>query len=414
MQDDLIKKAGNGAGPAQVLGTPAFQAVRIPGLRTGWNTRIAAATFLTGIAVTPIPLEAMDLDLFDGLGADVLRYVDKAAFLPRTKTGESSPIASLSQRAGVNAVIVAPGSAGTGTAGNIVVASEPRSPSLAGYLAVKDRFANNRAPRPDVIGAVPLATLPVDFMTAPGLVASHAPAIKPAPIARPGSRPFARVKAAPVPRVDATAPGETRARMHARQAFAAPQISALSQPEGRLEPLELTKELEVEQIAPVVRSGMPATDDTAAFAGSAGPASIGQIPVGRGVGRGLPRGFEGGVVQDRIVARVGGLEAGSVEFTQAQGTISVKLGSLLELVSTRLPADELERLSSSPALDEFLPIEKLQSAGLPIEYDPVYDEFKLGGKSERSANQMKSHIDQIGAPQESTSRTNMDQISGGL
>lgn len=416
MRDDLIMKAGIDVGPGPTLGLSALQAARIPDLRSGWNTRIAVATILTGMAVNPIPLGAMDLDLFDGVGEDVLRYVDKAAFLPRAGTADRNAVAMLSQRAGVDAATITPRSAGTG---NVVVASDPPPPSLAGYLAVKGRLERTAqrgagAPIPDVIGAAPLARLPVDFTTAPGLVTPDVPTTKLAPMDRPTADRMGNAKADLVSRATATAPGEMRAKMHSKQAFAVPQISAFSQPQGRLEPLELTQELEVEQKSPAPELGAPETSDRAEFVGVVGPAAIAQIPAGRGISRNLPDGLEAGIVQDRLVARIGGLEAGSVEFIQTDGTISVKLGSLLELVSARVPASELEHLSSSPALDEFLSIEKLQSAGLPIEYDPVYDEFKLGGKSEPSGNQMKSHIDQIGTPQESTSRTNMDQISKGL
>lgn len=74
---------------------------------------------------------------------------------------------------------------------------------------------------------------------------------------------------------------------------------------------------------------------------------------------------------------VDGKHAGELEFLDSDRLISVRLGSLLELVSDRFEPAEYQRLAASPAAQEFIPVDDLSAAGLEISYDPVYDEFNL-------------------------------------
>lgn len=117
-----------------------------------------------------------------------------------------------------------------------------------------------------------------------------------------------------------------------------------------------------------------------------------------------PRLFEG-----RLVTRIAGIEVGAVEFQQAGGEISVKLGSLLDMVSARIPAEDLARLRTSSSAEIFLPLAQLKDAGLPIAYDPVYDEITIGGGPSPDS-EAKSHIDQIAPQQAGPSRTMIEQI----
>lgn len=115
-------------------------------------------------------------------------------------------------------------------------------------------------------------------------------------------------------------------------------------------------------------------------------------------------------LSDRLVARIAGIEAGAVEFRQSEGSMSVKLGSLLDLISSRIPADDFARMRSSSSADTFVPLAQLKDAGLPIAYDPVYDEITIGGPGASPNGEAKSHIDQIGPEQAGPSRTMIEQI----
>lgn len=68
---------------------------------------------------------------------------------------------------------------------------------------------------------------------------------------------------------------------------------------------------------------------------------------------------------------------GELEFSDEGQVVSVRLGSLLDLVQDRFEADEFDRLSRSPAVMDFVPVDALAAMGIDISYDPVYDEFQL-------------------------------------
>ena len=74
---------------------------------------------------------------------------------------------------------------------------------------------------------------------------------------------------------------------------------------------------------------------------------------------------------------VDGKAAGALEFSDANQTIAVRLGSLLDLLKDRFPPDQFESMARSPAADAFVPIERLSDAGIPIAYDAVYDELEI-------------------------------------
>lgn len=113
---------------------------------------------------------------------------------------------------------------------------------------------------------------------------------------------------------------------------------------------------------------------------------------------------------DRLVARINGSAAGSVELIDTDGTIKVKLGSILDLVSSALPREKYDRLSASEATETFVSLEVLKARGLAISYDPVYDELNLGNGSSPHGDPLKSHIDQIAPLGSGPSRTMMEQI----
>lgn len=78
-----------------------------------------------------------------------------------------------------------------------------------------------------------------------------------------------------------------------------------------------------------------------------------------------------------LTARVDGLVTGQIEFSDANQTVSVNLGSVLAALADRFPTEEYDRLSNSPAAQSFVAIDRLATAGLGISYDPIYDEILI-------------------------------------
>ncbi|MFU7529063.1 hypothetical protein [Qipengyuania sp. ASV99] len=109
-------------------------------------------------------------------------------------------------------------------------------------------------------------------------------------------------------------------------------------------------------------------------------------------------------------ARVNGVLAGRVDFRQLDGTIAVRLGSLVDLLQERFSASELDRLASAGGLGSYITLAQLQAAGIPISYDPVYDEVALGIDYDDAPQAGKVQVEQIGAPTMGSDRTLIDQI----
>ncbi len=83
---------------------------------------------------------------------------------------------------------------------------------------------------------------------------------------------------------------------------------------------------------------------------------------------------------DRLQVRRANQTLGSVAIEIAPTrAVAVRLGDLLDLVASELPSDQFTRLSQSAAADAYVPLETLHEAGIALRYDPVYDEFALGG-----------------------------------
>ncbi len=113
----------------------------------------------------------------------------------------------------------------------------------------------------------------------------------------------------------------------------------------------------------------------------------------------------------RLDARVNGVKTGSVDFQQQGTTIAVKLRSVLDLLHDRYDQAEYEHFRSAPAIDSFVPLAALQSAGIPIRYDPVYDEIELAVDYDDAPQAAKVQVEQIGAPTLGGERALIDQIS---
>ncbi|MHA7820322.1 MAG: hypothetical protein ACX930_11810 [Erythrobacter sp.] len=116
-------------------------------------------------------------------------------------------------------------------------------------------------------------------------------------------------------------------------------------------------------------------------------------------------------VKTRLDARINGVLAGSVDFRQLDGTIAIRLRSVVDLMHERYSASELEYLRSGQAIDSFITLGELQAAGIPIRYDAVYDEVEFGIDYEDAPNAAKVQVQQIGAPTVGSDRVGIDQLT---
>ncbi|WP_379923268.1 hypothetical protein [Erythrobacter sp. R86502] len=99
----------------------------------------------------------------------------------------------------------------------------------------------------------------------------------------------------------------------------------------------------------------------------------------------------------RLITRVDGKASGAVDFEQSSSGIKVRLGSIAEVLADRIDAAQLARIRSSAAGNAWLSLGELQAQGIPISYDPVYDEFNVSHSDTRPKNARKVHMDQISA-----------------
>ena len=197
-------------------------------------------------------------------------------------------------------------------------------------------------------------------------VASVAPPVPPAPVAavQPVSRPApsapARIAAAPVAAkpVVAAAPGT-------RPAAQAPAVTA--------RPVPAAPPPVAAAVAPTPRPALAA------------PASAASSPYR----------FD---VKSQLVTRVDGKTAGAVDFQQTPTGLAVRLGSIVEVLADRYDPAQLARIRGSAAGNAYVSLSDLQAQGIPISYDPVYDEFNVGLTDTRPKNAHKVHMDQISTP----------------
>ncbi|WP_162627558.1 hypothetical protein [Erythrobacter sp. KY5] len=116
------------------------------------------------------------------------------------------------------------------------------------------------------------------------------------------------------------------------------------------------------------------------------------------------------ITKTRLDARVNGVLTGSVDFRQLDGTIAIRLGSVVDVLHERFTPGEIEHLRAGDTIDTFITIAELQAAGIPINYNPVYDEVEFGIDYQDAPYAGKVQVDQIGAPTVGTERTGIDQI----
>ena len=114
--------------------------------------------------------------------------------------------------------------------------------------------------------------------------------------------------------------------------------------------------------------------------------------------------------QTQLVTRVDGKAAGKLDFQQAATGLLVRVGSIVELLGDRFEPAQLAWIKASAASDAYLPLAALQAQGIPISYDPVYDEFNVGLTDTRPKAARKAHMDQISAPERGLGSTAIEQV----
>ncbi len=114
-------------------------------------------------------------------------------------------------------------------------------------------------------------------------------------------------------------------------------------------------------------------------------------------------------IASQLVTRIDGKAAGVVDFQQTATGLAVRLGSLAQVLSDRFTPAEIARIEASSASNTYLSLGQLQAQGIPISYDPVYDEFNVGLTDTRPAAARKVHIDQISTPERGLGSTGIDQ-----
>ncbi|WP_146107614.1 hypothetical protein [Porphyrobacter sp. HT-58-2] len=115
-------------------------------------------------------------------------------------------------------------------------------------------------------------------------------------------------------------------------------------------------------------------------------------------------------IKSQLVTRIDGKSAGAVDFQQTTSGLRVRLGSIIDFLGDRFDPAKLARLRASSASDAWYSLAELQAQGIPISYDPVYDEFNVGNVDPRPKAGRKVHIDQISAPERGLGSTGIGQI----
>lgn len=82
------------------------------------------------------------------------------------------------------------------------------------------------------------------------------------------------------------------------------------------------------------------------------------------------------VPKAQMAVRYDGRAIGLVGFqVDAESKISVNVGQILDLFKTQFKMVEFARLRNAKASSEFVTLERLVASGIPVVYDPVYDEL---------------------------------------
>lgn len=114
---------------------------------------------------------------------------------------------------------------------------------------------------------------------------------------------------------------------------------------------------------------LPANDGSSAYIDQ-----IGSRPASAYMGQIDPT-----VQQGRLAVRYGDRALATVAFQIVPGAgMSVHSGQLLDLFRDGMDAPTFARLRNSAASDSFVSLDRLAAEGIPVRYDPVYDEIVVG------------------------------------
>lgn len=238
---------------------------------------------------------------------------------------------------------------------------------------------------------------------APAGVAAPAPARARAAALAPAS-----VSAQPAPRgmIDQVTPARIAAARPVSASVPAPASAAATAP-ARAAPVAAPKAASLAAApvaAPVAAARLAPAPVAAAVAPKQAPA-LAAPPAAAPAPRIADLAFK-----SRLLTRVDGRSMGQVDFQQTPAGLKVRLGSVAEVLAERLPAGELARIRGSSSANAWLSLAELQAQGIPISYDPVYDEFNIGRADTRPKAARKVHMDQISTPERSAGAATMDQI----
>lgn len=277
----------------------------------------------------------------------------KAPALPAAVPAASAPQAPAPAQLAAPAPVSAPA-----TSAGLTAAPAPR-----GMIdqVTKSQVVAARAAPP--VSATPATMPPVSANPVPAAPVSATPvAVRPA--SAPASGPAA---AAPRPAAPVSASAAVPA---ARAPITAPAPAPAAKPASAPAP------------APAAIAAVPKPAPAPAAAAAPAASSRYQQPV----------------IAAKLLTRVDGKTAGMVDFQQTPDGLKVRLGSVVEVLADRYDPAQLARIRQSSAGDTYVALGALQAQGIPISYDPVYDEFNVGLTDTRPKNAHKVHMDQITTP----------------
>lgn len=157
-----------------------------------------------------------------------------------------------------------------------------------------------------------------------------------------------------------------------------------------------------------------------AFPAASAPASPrASVPALAGIPRAKPQpglagaGAQAGYgldIKSQLLTRIDGKAAGQLDFRQTPSGLSVRLGSLAEVLGERLDPAMQARIRASSSGNVYLSLAQLKAQGIPISYDPVYDEFNIGMLDTRPKAAGKVHMEQISTPERGIGSVNVGQV----
>lgn len=116
------------------------------------------------------------------------------------------------------------------------------------------------------------------------------------------------------------------------------------------------------------------------------------------------------VAKTKMDARVNGVLTGSVDFQQGQGTIAIRLRSVANVMREQFSGAQYDKILGGLSIDSFVSLAELQAAGIPISYNPAYDEVEFGIDYQDAPNAKKVQIDQISVTPIGSQLTAIEQI----